>query len=167
MNTRVLAATVAVGLAAAGGLYAVSDSPKDAVQVTAKPQEDGGVKVTQKPRRVGPFDAGADPIVERYVEPTVQGKNGKSHRVVRTVIVDRTDPENRDVLEVVEEVQPDCLRRPRAVANKDCRFLKPLLDGGTMALDVPPSFRFAADAGLGTRCQPVACFITAGENPNE
>lgn len=166
MNQRTLAAGVALTVAAVGaGLYATS-KPDPTITTTVQ-EADAGVTVVKKPRRTGPFDAGPDPIVERYTGPSVRGRDGGVFRTVTTTIVDRSDPENRETLEGVEPAQPECLRRPKGVANVDCRFLKPLPDGGTVALDVPTTFRFNADAGLGSKCKPAACFILAGEDLND
>lgn len=62
----------------------------------------------------------------------------------------------------------DCVRRPAQAEAADCRWRRAgFADAGESVVDVPVGFRFAADASVGTGCQPVACSILAGENPNE
>lgn len=58
----------------------------------------------------------------------------------------------------------DCARQP--AAGGDCKALRQQMDGTTVAVDLGPLTRFAADASVGTGCELVACSVYAGQDPN-
>lgn len=65
--------------------------------------------------------------------------------------------------EAVRIVQADCVRRLADAGVVGCR--RALVDGGVV--DQGALNRFPVDAGVGTRCQRVACSVYAGDSADD
>ena len=96
-----------------------------------------------------------DPGSERVVEASKVGvlpDGGKAY-VVKVALTDGG-------IEMRKISAPDCVRRPKGAAVDTCLALV-----GGKGVDRGELNRFPADASVGGGCEPVACSITLGEDP--
>lgn len=67
----------------------------------------------------------------------------------------------------------DCVRRRKNSDEKSCQRKVPQFTFNasapekTVVVTVPPLLRFQAKEAVGTGCEPVACVVRAGANPDE
>ena len=97
-----------------------------------------------------------DQAGERVVEPSKVGllpNNGKGY-VVKVVIADGG-------VELRRAAAPGCMRRPVGAAVDTCMVVE-----GGKGVDRGAMNRFPADASVGAGCEPVACSVVAGEDPD-
>lgn len=97
-----------------------------------------------------------DRSTERIVEPSKVGllpDGGKAY-VVKVALSDGG-------VETRKISAPDCVRRPKGAQVDSCLVLE-----GGKPVDRGELNRFPADAAVGVGCEPVACSITLGEDPD-